>query len=227
MKEKTTVFLTLMRESCKFCSNCFAHCKASTCKRSGRLCRREKVREDDSVNICVYGASSAQLKDIYYEKTQELGRAMGKRGHGLVFGGGATGMMGAAARGVDSEDGYILGIAPRFFDKPGVLYENCSEFIFTETMRERKKLLEERSDATIVTPGGIGTYEEFFEILTLKSLHRLDRPIVLYNINGYYDGMKALLQHTADEKFMDASNMELCAFMDDPEQILAYIENYK
>ena len=227
MKEKTTVFLTLMRESCKFCSNCFAHCKASTCKRSGRLCRREKVREDDSVNICVYGASSAQLKDIYYEKTQELGRAMGKRGHGLVFGGGATGMMGAAARGVDSEDGYILGIAPRFFDKPGVLYENCSEFIFTETMRERKKLLEERSDATIVTPGGIGTYEEFFEILTLKSLHRLDRPIVLYNINGYYDRMKALLQHTADEKFMDVANMELCAFMDDPEQILTYIENYR
>ena len=90
-----------------------------------------------------------------------------------------------------------------------------------------KKLLEERSDATIVTPGGIGTYEEFFEILTLKSLQRLDRPIVLYNINGYYDRMKALLQHTADEKFMDVANMELCAFMDDPEQILTYIENYR
>ena len=179
------------------------------------------------MNICVYGASSALLKNIYYEKTEELGRAMGKRGHGLVFGGGATGMMGAAARGVAAENGYILGIAPRFFDQPGVLYEKCTEFIFTENMRERKKLLEEKSDATIVAPGGIGTYEEFFEILTLKSLHRLDRPIVLYNINGYYDGMKALLQHTADEKFMDASNMELCAFMDDPEQILAYIENYK
>ena len=76
-------------------------------------------------------------------------------------------------------------------------------------------------------PGGIGTYEEFFEILTLKSLHRLDRPIVLYNINGYYDRMKALLQHTADEKFMDVANMELCAFMDGPEQILTYIENYR
>ena len=179
------------------------------------------------MNICIYGASSAELEQIYYDKTEELGRMMAKRGHGLVFGGGATGMMGAAARGVDSEDGYILGIAPRFFDKPGVLYENCSEFIFTETMRERKKILEERSDATIVTPGGIGTYEEFFEILTLKSLHRLDRPIVLYNINGYYDRMKALLQHTADEKFMDVANMELCAFMDDPEQILTYIENYR
>ena len=159
------------------------------------------------MNICIYGASSAELEQIYYDKTEELGRMMAKRGHGLVFGGGATGM--------------------RFFDKPGVLYENCSEFIFTETMRERKKLLEERSDATIVTPGGIGTYEEFFEILTLKSLHRLDRPIVLYNINGYYDRMKALLQHTADEKFMDVANMELCAFMDGPEQILTYIENYR
>ena len=179
------------------------------------------------MNICVYGASSALLKNIYYEKTEELGRAMGKRGHGLVFGGGATGMMGAAARGVAAENGYILGIAPRFFDQPGVLYEKCTEFIFTENMRERKKLLEEKSDATIVAPGGIGTYEEFFEILTLKSLHRLDRPNVLYNINGYYDRMKALLQHTADEKFMDVANMELCAFMDGPEQILTYIENYR
>ena len=94
-------------------------------------------------------------------------------------------------------------------------------------MRERKKLLEESSDATIVTPGGIGTYEEFFEILTLKSLQRLDRPIVLYNINGYYDGMEVLLRHTADEKFMDPSNLKLCEFMDDPEEILSYIENYR
>ena len=179
------------------------------------------------MNICVYGASSALLKNIYYEKTEELGRAMGKRGHGLVFGGGATGMMGAAARGVDSEDGYILGIAPRFFDKPGVLYENCSEFIFTETMRERKKLLEERSDATIVTPGGIGTYEEFFEIFTLKSLKRIDRPIVLYNIDGYYDRMKALLEYTAEEKFMDFSVLDLVVFLDEPAAVLDYLENYK
>ena len=72
------------------------------------------------MNICIYGASSAELEQIYYDKTEELGRMMAKRGHGLVFGGGATGMMGAAARGVDSEDGYILGIAPRFLDKPGI-----------------------------------------------------------------------------------------------------------
>ena len=125
-------------------------------------------------------------------------------------------MMGAAARGVAAEKGYILGIAPRFFDQPGVLYEKCTEFIFTENMRERKKLLEEKSDATIVAPGGIGTYEEFFEIFTLKSLKRIDRPIVLYNIDGYYDKMKALLEYTAEEKFMDFSVLDLVVFLDEP-----------
>ena len=135
--------------------------------------------------------------------------------------------MGAAARGVDAHHGYILGIAPTFFDQPGVLYEHCSEFIFTETMRERKKLLEERSEATIVAPGGIGTYEEFFEILTLKSLRRLNRPIVLYNIEGYYDIIKELLEQTADRDFMDRENLKLCEFMDDPEEILDYIENWQ
>ena len=178
------------------------------------------------MNICVYGAASAKLEEIYYKKTEELGHMIGKHGHGLVFGGGATGMMGAAARGVTAENGYILGIAPKFFDKPGVLYENCSEFIFTETMRERKKLLEEKSDATVVTPGGIGTYEEFFEILTLKSLGRLDRPLVLYNINGYYDKMKELLEHTASENFMETSVLEICVFLDKPEKIIEYIEKY-
>ena len=136
------------------------------------------------MNICIYGAASADLDQIYYDKTEQLGRLMAKRGHGLVFGGGETGLMGAAARGVAAEKGYILGIAPKFFDKPGVLYQKCTDFIITETMRERKHLLEEKSQATIVAPGGIGTYEEFFEIFTLKSLNRLDRAIVFYNINN-------------------------------------------
>lgn len=179
------------------------------------------------MNICIYGAASAELAPVYYEKTEELGKIMARRGHGLVFGGGQTGLMGAAARGVASENGYILGIAPSFFDEPGILYEHCTEFIMTETMWERKHLLEEKSDATIVVPGGIGTYEEFFEILTLKSLERLDRSIVLYNINGYYNIMRQLLEYTAQEKFMSRNILEMCRFMDDPEEILDYIESYR
>ena len=179
------------------------------------------------MNICMYGASSTDLEQIYYDAAEALGRRIAARGHGLVFGGGAQGLKGAAARGVAACGGRTTGIAPRFFDKPGILYKQCSEFIFTDTMRERKELMENMSDAFVMVPGGIGTYEEFFEILTLKSLHRLDRPIVLYNINGYYDGMEVLLRHTADEKFMAESNLKLCEFMDDPEKILEYIEEYE
>lgn len=178
------------------------------------------------MNICIYGAASPKLAQVYYDRTEELGRQMAKRGHGLVFGGGNTGLMGAAARGVDAEGGYILGIAPGFFDEPGTLYQHCTEFIMTETMRERKHLLEEKSQATIVVPGGIGTYEEFFEILTLKSLKRLDRAVVFYNINGYYDLMKQLLKHTVREKFMEPEILEMCKFMDDPGEIFDYIEQY-
>ena len=126
--------------------------------------------------------------------------------------------------------GYSYGVQPVSYthlDQPGVLYEHCTEFIFTENMRERKHLLESRSDATIVVPGGIGTYEEFFEILTLKSLGRIDRPIVLYNIQGYYDSMRALLEYTAGEKFMSRDVVSMCRFMKDPEEILDYIENYR
>ena len=84
-----------------------------------------------------------------------------------------------------------------------------------------------KSDATIVAPGGIGTYEELFENFTLKSLKRIDRPIVLYNIDGYYDKMKALLEYTAEEKFMDFSVLDLVVFLDEPTAVLDYLENYK
>jgi uncharacterized protein (TIGR00730 family) len=116
-------------------------------------------------------------------ETQELGRVLAQKGYTLVFGGGAQGLMGAAARGFKEMNGRIIGIAPTFFmNVDGVLYDQCSQFIYTETMRERKQLMEEHSDAFLVTPGGIGTFEEFFEILTLKQLGRHTKPILIYNI---------------------------------------------
>lgn len=178
------------------------------------------------MNICVYGAASATLEQIYYDEAFQLGKCLGEHGHNLVFGGGDTGLMGAVARGFKESNRQILGIAPRFFDKPGVLYEECTDFIFTDTMRERKEYLEDKSEATIVLPGGIGTYEEFFEIYTLKSLGRINRPIMLYNTNGYYDSMEALLKHTAQNSFMTAEKLELYAVIDSPEDALHYIETY-
>ena len=85
---------------------------------------------------------------------------------------------------------------------PGILHKTCDEFIFTETMRERKQIMEERSDAFIMVPGGIGTLEEFFEILTLKQLGRHNKPIVVFNINGYYDDLEKMLYKSETEGFM-------------------------
>ena len=97
------------------------------------------------MNICIYGASSPDIDKSYFAPVEALGRAMVQKGFGLVFGGGAQGLMGAAVRGVIAAGGYSLGIAPRFFDKPGILQKDCSEFLYPETMRERKQLMEELS----------------------------------------------------------------------------------
>ena len=176
------------------------------------------------MNICMYGASSTDLERIYYDAAEHLGRRIAARGHGLVFGGGAQGLMGATARGLAAGGGLITGIAPRFFDKPGILYNECSEFIFTDTMRERKELMEKLSDAFIMAPGGIGTYEEFFEVLTLKQLGQLNKPIAVFNVNGYYDLLLRLLEDTVSKGFMKASCLDIFGILDDADQMLDYIE---
>lgn len=133
------------------------------------------------MNICIFGASGRELEESYYAEAELLGSLIARQGHTLVFGGGREGLMGAAARGAYENGGRIIGIVPKFFDEPGIIYEHCTELVFTETMRERKQLMEERSEACIVLPGGIGTFEEFFEMLTLKQLGRSDRAIVVLN----------------------------------------------
>ncbi len=175
------------------------------------------------MNVCVYGAASDEIDDSFIRAGEALGKTLAGRGAGLVFGGGAHGMMGAAARGAHSMGGFILGVAPRFFDRPGVLYEACTEFVFTETIRERKQYMEDNSDAFIVTPGGIGTMEEFFEMLTLKTLDRTQKPIVLYNVNGYYDPLRQMLQVSAAQGFLRPEDLSAFLITDDPDEILRYI----
>ena len=179
------------------------------------------------MNICIYGASSRKLAKEYYDAAEALGALMARQGHTLVFGGGQEGIMGAVARGAHAHGGKIIGIAPRFFDRPGILFEECTEFIYTDTMRERKALMEEHSEAFMVLPGGIGTYEEFFEMLTLKQLGRHNKPMVMLNTRGYYDPMAAMLQNTVDEGFMSADCLELYGVCNSPEEALDYILNAK
>ena len=181
------------------------------------------------MKICVYGAASSEIDKSFLEAGKELGRQMAKRGHELVFGGGSHGMMGAVAEGVHEEDGYILGISPAFFEvegSEGISYPNCTEFIHTETMRERKRLLEEKSNAFIITPGGIGTFDEFYEILTLKQLGRHNKPIVLYNINNYYENLENMMKVSIEKNFITKDCKDLYKVFNTAEEVLTYVENY-
>ena len=176
------------------------------------------------MRICVFGASSNDIDQAYIMAGEKLGSRMAEKGHELVFGGGQTGLMGAVARGVKSGGGKITGVAPTFFDLPGILYQECDEFIYTETMRERKDLMDQMAQAFVMTPGGIGTMEEFFEIYTLKQLDRHSKPIGILNVNGYYDELIQMLVHTAEKGFMDMKCINLFCVSEDPAELLEMIE---
>lgn len=175
------------------------------------------------MNVCVFGASSTEIDKSYIEATEALGEALASRSHTLVYGAGGSGLMGAVARGMTRCNGTVIGVVPSFFKVDGILYERCDEIVYTDTMRERKQIMDERSDAVVVAPGGIGTYEEFFEIYTLKQLGKHNKPIVIFNINGYYDQLLRLLEHTVDEKFMQASCLDMYTVATTPEEVLAQL----
>lgn len=178
------------------------------------------------MRICVYGAASPTIDPEYIRQTEILGEEMAKRGHSLVFGGGANGLMGAAARGVKKGGGSILGVIPKFFENETIeaIYDKCDELLTPNTMRERKQLMEENSDAFIITPGGIGTYEEFFEILTLKQLCRHNKPIAIFNIMGYYDGLNEVMNQAMQKNFIRENCSTLFRITDNLDELLEYIE---
>lgn len=178
------------------------------------------------MDICVYGASSNLIDDKFIKAAKELGLAIAKRGHGLVFGAGAAGVMGASARGAKEGGGKIIGIAPEFFNVDGMIFEECTKLIRPDTMRDRKQMLDELSDAFIMAPGGIGTFDEFFEILTLKQLSRHTKAIAIFNVDGYFDDLIHLLQRAVDEKFMKAESLELYKVFEEVEPMLDYLEEY-
>ncbi len=178
------------------------------------------------MNICIYGASSNEIDKIYIDKVETLGALLAKGGHTLIFGGGGNGVMGASARGVHSKSGKIIGVVPSFLNVDGMLFDKCDELIYTETMRDRKQKMEDLSDAFIMAPGGIGTYEEFFEILTLKQLGRHNKAIVVYNINSYFDEFLRMLEKTAETGFMKKTCLDIFMVTDDENKIIDYLENY-
>lgn len=177
------------------------------------------------MNICVYCASSEKIDKSFLTAGEQFGELLAEKGHALIFGAGKFGIMGAVARGCRRKGGNIIGVIPKFFDSFNVMYTDC-KIIKTDTMRERKKLMEKNSDAFVMMPGGAGTFEEFFEILTLKQLDRHRKPIAVYNVNGYYDDMLKMLHSAVKKGFMSEKCLNLFYVCESGEEVLERFNSY-
>ncbi len=178
------------------------------------------------MRICVFGAASPTIDEEYKKIVEQMGEEMAKRGHSLVFGGGGNGLMGAVAIGVRRGGGHILGVIPKFFDDEDVeeVCGFCDELIEPDTMRQRKQIMEDNADAFIIVPGGIGTFEEFFEILTLKQLCRHNKPIAIYNVKGYYNELIYAMEKAIEKNFIKDNCKDLYYMTEEPDALLRYIE---
>ena len=179
------------------------------------------------MEICVFGAASKTIDEKYITAVEAMGEFLAKRGHNLVFGSGCTGSMGAAARGFKKGGGKIHGVIPEFFkeDLADFVNWNCDRMTYTETMRERKAVMEDEADAFIITPGGAGTYEEFVEVLTLKQLGRHRKPMDIYNIDGYYKKLNDAIEFSIETEFIKPTCRALYQLFDSLDGMAEYLEN--
>jgi uncharacterized protein (TIGR00730 family) len=152
--------------------------------------------------VTVYCSSSSHVAAEYVEAAREMGKGIARCGWRLVYGGNSIGCMGVMADAARGAGGKVIGITPRLMVDKGIGDEKCDELVVTEGMRERKRLMEERGDAFVALPGGIGTMEEVFEILVARSLGYHKKPIVLINVEGFWGRLMEMLEHGVGEGFI-------------------------
>ncbi len=176
------------------------------------------------MNICVYAASSGQVAEAYVGAAQALGAALARRGHRLVNGAGRTGLMGATAEACLAAGGEAIGVIPRFMIEQNWQHKGMTQLIVTQDMHSRKETMAEFSEACIALPGGVGTLEELLEVITWKQLGLYLHPIVILNIDGYYDDLLRMLQKAVDERFMSPLHAEIWRVATGPEEAVTLCE---
>lgn len=160
-------------------------------------------------SVCVYCGSRPGNDARYVEVAREVGHWIGSRGGQLVYGGGRSGLMGIVADSALAAGGTVVGIIPQALVDRELAHKGCQELLVVETMHERKRLMAERADAFMALPGGIGTFEEFFEVWTWRQLGYHDKPVGLLNTGGYYDGLVRFLESTVTHGFLADWQMDL------------------
>ena len=166
-------------------------------------------------SICVFCGARPGTSPRFEAAAKELGETISAQGWRLVYGAGDQGIMGAVANAVRERSGRALGVIPEHLVTAARMRQPGTDIVVTETMHERKKVMYVNSDAFVILPGGAGTLDEFFEILTWKQLGRHDKPIVIINIDGYWDALGALLQTVQEQGFDSVEDIHRLVFEDD------------
>lgn len=175
--------------------------------------------------ICVYCASSTQVKPSYFEATARLARILADANLSIVYGGGSNGLMGQLADSTLLAGGKITGIIPRFMCEVEWNHTNLTELILVETMHERKEKMAMMADAVVALPGGCGTMEELLEVITWKRLGIFTKPIIIVNLEGYFDALISMLDRAVDEHFMRDEHRYMWKVIETPEDVLIAIKD--
>lgn len=176
------------------------------------------------MNITVYSASSGQVPDKYIRAAQELGEAIAQGGHTLLNGAGRTGLMGATTDACLAAGGRAVGIIPQFMIEQGWQHDGMTELVVTQTMHERKEQMASRADACIALPGGVGTMEELLEVITWKQLGLYLKPIILLNVDGYFDALLQQLESAVEERFMRPQHKDIWRVARDADEAIRLAE---
>jgi len=175
--------------------------------------------------ICVYCASSTQVKPVYFEATARLSRIFALANLSVVYGGGSKGLMGQLADSILEAGGKITGVIPRFMCDVEWNHTGLTELILVDTMHERKEKMALMADAIVALPGGCGTLEELLEVITWKRLGIFTKPIVIVNVEGYFDDLVSMLDRAVDEHFMRKEHHKMWEVVRTPEEVLDAIQN--
>lgn len=171
-------------------------------------------------NICVYCGSASGTNPEYAEAARRVGMILAERGLGLVYGGGQVGLMGIVADAVLNAGGQVVGVIPEPLATREVAHDGLTELIVVADMHERKAMMARRSDAFLTLPGGIGTYEEFFETLSWAMLRLHHKPMGVLDVAGYFEPLQAMLDHAVSERFLRAEVLDLLVVSTDPAAII-------
>jgi uncharacterized protein (TIGR00730 family) len=177
--------------------------------------------------ICVYCGCSDKIPQAYLNAAYEMGKTIARQGITIIYGAGSTGMMGALADGALEAGGKVWGVIPRIFDTPQLSHKGLTHYEVTGTMHTRKARMAELADGFIALPGGFGTFEELFEVITWAQIGLHRKPIGLLNTNRYYDPLLALVTHADNEGFIYSEHRELFSYADTPAALLDQMNNHR